>query len=254
MDDGQRTAFFVIIVSLGVFGLVVISTNDGRYYDDYNIQATTFEYTSCPLQEEGDNRFCDCSSLPISDNLTEAISDFSCFDSDSDFCGVAYIYGTSNLSVVCFNPVTFSSSFLGNSWPVFVVWYGFIIIYLSATNHGRSVARNCCGCIFRRPQGQAETEGGEGQPQPQSPNRANNNLLPPLTITTKRYGHTRNYGVGEDEVNCAICLSELKADEMVAIIESEHLFHAPCLTNWLAVKNQCPLCAAKNVARPSFVV
>ena len=41
---------------------------------------------------------------------------------------------------------------------------------------------------------------------------------------------------------CAICMDDLEAGDGVLELPCRHVFHKPCLAEWLAQKNECPNC------------
>ncbi|PHU04156.1 E3 ubiquitin-protein ligase MBR1 [Capsicum chinense] len=41
---------------------------------------------------------------------------------------------------------------------------------------------------------------------------------------------------------CVICQSDYKDQESVGTLDCGHEYHAECITNWLIVKNNCPIC------------
>jgi hypothetical protein len=46
----------------------------------------------------------------------------------------------------------------------------------------------------------------------------------------------------ETDPSCAICICDFEAGQEVTAVGCRHLFHADCLTNWLEIKLNCPLC------------
>ena len=46
----------------------------------------------------------------------------------------------------------------------------------------------------------------------------------------------------EDEFECLICLSPVEDGDRVGVTVCGHIFHQECLKQWIARKNQCPLC------------
>eukprot|EP00835_Amoeboradix_gromovi_P001999 NODE_103_length_20051_cov_0.229401.p11 type:complete len:208 gc:universal NODE_103_length_20051_cov_0.229401:12278-12901(+) len=42
--------------------------------------------------------------------------------------------------------------------------------------------------------------------------------------------------------SCTICLEEFKAKDECLVFNCKHSFHRKCVTNWLTLKNSCPLC------------
>jgi len=46
----------------------------------------------------------------------------------------------------------------------------------------------------------------------------------------------------DDGLDCTICKDEFKLDELVTQLPCSHLFHSECVTTWLKMHNQCPVC------------
>jgi len=46
----------------------------------------------------------------------------------------------------------------------------------------------------------------------------------------------------DDEPTCAICLKEFTNESTMKIPECGHRFHEDCISRWLMIKYQCPLC------------
>ena len=44
--------------------------------------------------------------------------------------------------------------------------------------------------------------------------------------------------------NCTICLSNFLKDEFITTLSCSHIFHSPCLKEWISIKSICPLCRA----------
>ena len=47
---------------------------------------------------------------------------------------------------------------------------------------------------------------------------------------------------GEKEHSCTICSDKFVADEEVAILSCDHIFHQHCIEEWGHYKAECPLC------------
>mmetsp|Transcript_8569 Transcript_8569/g.16205 ORF Transcript_8569/g.16205 Transcript_8569/m.16205 type:complete len:138 (+) Transcript_8569:121-534(+) len=45
-----------------------------------------------------------------------------------------------------------------------------------------------------------------------------------------------------DNAICAICQEKFVAMDVVKTLPCKHVFHADCVTQWLAVSRNCPLC------------
>ena len=48
--------------------------------------------------------------------------------------------------------------------------------------------------------------------------------------------------LGEDNKKCVICLEEFTPKEKVTSLPCIHLFHTPCIKNWIKNNNTCPIC------------
>ncbi|WCJ19601.1 RING/U-box superfamily protein [Euphorbia peplus] len=46
----------------------------------------------------------------------------------------------------------------------------------------------------------------------------------------------------EDSINCTICLEEVLAGSEATRVPCLHVFHSPCIVNWLQKCRACPLC------------
>ncbi|XP_058779570.1 E3 ubiquitin-protein ligase MBR1-like [Vicia villosa] len=45
-----------------------------------------------------------------------------------------------------------------------------------------------------------------------------------------------------DTNSCIICQEEFKNQEKIGVIKCEHEYHVDCITQWLLLKNSCPIC------------
>jgi hypothetical protein len=41
---------------------------------------------------------------------------------------------------------------------------------------------------------------------------------------------------------CSVCMSEIQKEEDTVLVPCGHLYHEPCLTTWLNMHNNCPVC------------
>ncbi|KAK9684237.1 hypothetical protein RND81_10G195800 [Saponaria officinalis] len=80
----------------------------------------------------------------------------------------------------------------------------------------------------------------------------------------ERIGHV-NTGLGEDQIGrclrktklsvvevepkCSICQEEYNGDDEMGKLECGHAYHLPCIKQWLAQKNTCPVCKAEASSR-----
>lgn len=61
-----------------------------------------------------------------------------------------------------------------------------------------------------------------------------------------------NKNISEEEnVMCAICLSDFEAAEEVCQLRCHelHIFHKKCIVQWLKKKNECPVCRQRAYKR-----
>jgi ankyrin repeat protein len=47
-----------------------------------------------------------------------------------------------------------------------------------------------------------------------------------------------------EKIDCAICLMECTSDNAIRMLPCRHFFHRDCITEWLKVRNNCPICRA----------
>ena len=48
-----------------------------------------------------------------------------------------------------------------------------------------------------------------------------------------------------EKKNCVICLEDFKNGDKATVLPCIHLFHTPCVQNWLKTQNCCPICKFK---------
>ena len=55
------------------------------------------------------------------------------------------------------------------------------------------------------------------------------------------------FGAGADDASCAICLRDFETPDclVVRLPKCSHAFHKGCISEWLCIRNACPLCKAK---------
>ena len=51
---------------------------------------------------------------------------------------------------------------------------------------------------------------------------------------------------GDGLNDCAVCLSEIKEKEKIAILPCRHVFHHACLLPWFQEHRSCPTCRAES--------
>ncbi len=57
----------------------------------------------------------------------------------------------------------------------------------------------------------------------------------------------------EPHETCVICLETFKNTDKVILLECQHLYHQNCVTEWLLINNNCPICR-KNTKNDTEVV
>ncbi|RWR84506.1 NEP1-interacting-like protein 1 [Cinnamomum micranthum f. kanehirae] len=64
------------------------------------------------------------------------------------------------------------------------------------------------------------------------------NMLPKMRITA-----TNNVDASGEHIGCSVCLQDFQVGETVrSLPHCQHLFHLPCIDNWLIRHASCPLC------------
>ncbi|KAJ8629182.1 hypothetical protein MRB53_022505 [Persea americana] len=64
------------------------------------------------------------------------------------------------------------------------------------------------------------------------------NMLPKMKITT-----TNNLDASGEQIGCSVCLQDFQVGETVrSLPHCQHMFHLPCIDNWLIRHASCPLC------------
>lgn len=46
----------------------------------------------------------------------------------------------------------------------------------------------------------------------------------------------------KEKPNCCICITDINLGELTVMLPCGHLFHDPCVVNWLEKNNTCPVC------------
>lgn len=214
-------------------------------------------------------RQCQCTYRPEDSDLYCPL--------DKSTCGVPK---SSTEPIGCFNQSS-RTSLIRNAWPVIVLWYGGLLIFLVFTTQGQNarhfVIVKCCkrnlnervieqywyveGGFWRRrrrprrPPIRRENAGE--QEVPPLPQNTLNHLVEEdhapnqLALKTKRYVAPRVVE-DEDDVSCTICFSPLEEGDRVGALPCSHTFHVDCLKEWLPRRNTCPLCQVPNVAIPQY--
>ncbi|XP_064124578.1 E3 ubiquitin-protein ligase RNF149 isoform X4 [Loxodonta africana] len=52
----------------------------------------------------------------------------------------------------------------------------------------------------------------------------------------------RSQGIDVDAENCAVCIENFKAKDVVRILPCKHIFHRTCIDPWLLDHRTCPMC------------
>ena len=207
---------------------------------------------------------------------------------DKTTCGFSR---SPNEPVGCFNQSP-RTSLIRNAWPVIVLWYGGLVIFLLFTSQGRNarhyIIGKCCNRNFNRQlveqywyieggfwrrrrrrttipslfrdSGQQAEMGNEDEVPPLPPNTLEHLVdthsveHPPnqLALKTKRYVAPRNALEDEDDLACTICFAPLEDGDRIGALSCNHDFHVDCLKNWLPRRNICPLCQAPDAATPQY--
>ncbi|GAU44878.1 hypothetical protein TSUD_99780 [Trifolium subterraneum] len=78
-----------------------------------------------------------------------------------------------------------------------------------------------------------------------------------ITSQLKTKLYTPNYPIvdlnelppdDDEETNtCIICQEEFKFQENIGTVQCGHEFHVDCISKWLKMKNECPICKLKAV-------
>lgn len=63
------------------------------------------------------------------------------------------------------------------------------------------------------------------------------------------YSAVKELKIGKGSLECAICLSEFKDEEILRLLlpKCDHVFHADCVDVWLLSHSTCPVCRANLV-------
>lgn len=206
-----------------------------------------------------------------------------------DACGIPHTLDT-DIPVGCYSSNS-RTILIRNAWPVILLWYGALVIFMLCTQQGRNarhyVCVKCCNSSLnhelidrmmrpspsRSPRGLFGTRWRRRQ-QPQDVMMLDelqqatmttrqtidtNELLPTqLALKTRRYvsptgdDDTSQSTPEEEEVSCTICFAEIQHGDRIGALPCEHTFHVDCLKSWLTRRNVCPLCQIPNVAVPRY--
>eukprot|EP00347_Sterkiella_histriomuscorum_P010184 403377284 len=98
-------------------------------------------------------------------------------------------------------------------------------------------------------------------PRPDSPDSSDrlNQIRPNKFTSGRQFGIISSYPSqvyklkpnDQETVTCAVCIEDLTNDSMYKVLKCSHQFHSDCITKWLKVKLECPLCKETvNYQRP----
>lgn len=200
---------------------------------------------------------------------------------DKGTCGVPR---STDEHIGCFNQSS-RTSLIRNAWPVIVLWYGALFLFLVFTTQGQNARHFVIGKCCRRNLNEHLVEqywyieGGfwrrrrrPRRPLPfipvQDTRQQREEEVPPLpsntldhltqhqpnqlALKTKRYVAPPFPVQEEDDVACTICFTPLQGGDRIGALPCNHSFHVDCLKEWLPRRNICPLCQAPDVAAPHY--
>lgn len=65
------------------------------------------------------------------------------------------------------------------------------------------------------------------------------------------FSDVKGLHLGQDALECAVCLNEFQDDETLRLIpKCDHVFHPDCIDTWLISHSTCPVCRAYLVPNP----
>lgn len=172
--------------------------------------------------------------------------------------------------------------FAKNAWPISLLWFGAMAIYVLLTDGGRHIGKYflakllCCYDsrsinenvveealrheAADRMQRRNAVNQFTAQNQPvvyilktqefspsriKSPRKMDSSIsekTAPISPDSSHNSHEGCCVLEEDEVVCTICIGEIVEGEKIGALPCEHRFHVSCLKEWLRRKNVCPLC------------
>lgn len=62
---------------------------------------------------------------------------------------------------------------------------------------------------------------------------------------SKQYIDTLPHIKAFEEINCCVCMDEVKKEEIITILPCFHKFHSECVDGWLLIKPSCPICKTR---------
>lgn len=191
--------------------------------------------------------------------------------SKKNTCGL-----TADGSITCFT-VSPPLNFLQNCWPIVMMWYIVILLFIFFTEQGRNSRQYMLACFCnnrlntelvnevldrhrvhqRRSSSRIAHRSREDHNQndvpalDDSPSDEDEARRPQrLTLKTKRFCRPCDAVDNEDADYCTICFVALQDGDRVGALPCQHSFHVDCLKLWIRRKNSCPLCQIPNVATP----
>ena len=108
----------------------------------------------------------------------------------------------------------------------------------AVTRLARGVLAAVHGSAMRRA-ALASVHGVFGDEEDAAPRGASSEAIASLAETP--------FGAGADDASCAICLRDFETPDclVVRLPKCSHAFHKGCISEWLCIRNACPLCKAK---------
>jgi Ring finger domain len=80
-----------------------------------------------------------------------------------------------------------------------------------------------------------------------------------LFLSVLTISHMANLALREEpfkmqneQEECAICKEDLSEGQMVKTLKCRHIFHSPCVNEWLNIRKCCPLCQQNIIAGSSI--
>jgi len=203
-----------------------------------------------------------------------------CMAGDGDVCGVPRL---EDEPVSCFH-ISNRTTFIRNAWPVVVLWYGALFIFLLGTENGK-YARNYvlskfCKSRNERTADQIISNEHEIRVRVRAAAYADQHRFfrsesgvtsdelvlkiklfdssPKSDSTRQSTGTPDTDPVGsssddlseDDAVTCTICIGEIEQGDRIGALPCDHAFHVDCLKQWLKRRNVCPLCLVPDIASP----
>lgn len=186
---------------------------------------------------------------------------------DLNICGIRSEKKNSHVGYTtgCF--AESSKTFLvRNSWPIVIIWFATLVLFLFCTDQGRNALRfcwnRCCDpnmndrIIERRIQPlsvQAIMWAHRMRLAQQQHHMTNDRIPHELVLKTKLFHVQPNISHTEEgDIICTICFHTLQEGDRVGALPCHHDFHVECLKGWLTRRNVCPLCQAPDVALPRY--